>query len=61
MWRCCKLDGSCLRWFGWFRAEEVVGRRIWLFGFRVRGLVGHQLKETTGGEFRVYRASIRLL
>ena len=29
---------------------------------RTFGLVkGNQLKETTGGEFRVYRASIRLL
>ena len=35
--------------FFWFR--------VW--GFRVLGFP--RLKETTGGEFRVYRASIRLL
>ena len=42
---------------GFLRVSGFLG--FWGVGFRVRGLGG--LKETTGGEFRVHRASIGLL
>ena len=49
-------------WFFKVLVSVVVGGAIGVIPKQVKGLsLGIQLKETTRGEFRVYRASIRLL
>ena len=48
---------ACLHWWPGVPGQKVV----WQLAVELLATGWIELKETTGGEFRVYRASIRLL